>query len=131
MFPPSFIHETLTTSSECAASITHQFDEPLASGFWHREMAVLRRAFDINECWDAFGSLYKSFLGSASARQLLVGRLIPAEVPALVAKEYSRLDRDGDGCIRANELPSEPRGSRHSSRARSSAASRPEKKDST
>ena len=39
--------------------------------------------------------------------------MIPAEVPALVAKEYNRLDRDGDGCIRANELPSEPRGSRH------------------
>jgi hypothetical protein len=113
VFPPSFIHETLATSSECAASITHQFDEPLASGFWHREMNVLRRAFDINECWDAFGALYKAFLSGASARQLLVGRLLPAEMAALAAEEHRRLDRDGDGCVRARELPPEKRGARH------------------
>ena len=63
VFPPSFVHETVTTSEGCAVSVTHQLDAPPAAGRWHAQLRALRRAPDMRRCWARYGALYWRLLG--------------------------------------------------------------------
>ena len=105
VFAPSVIHESVNVDEACAASITYQFDAPLAAKYWDAQLPTVRRAFDVNECWGRFGQLYTAFLGGAPSGSLRNGGLLPADVPALAAADFQRRDADGDGCLRADEMP--------------------------
>ena len=119
VFAPSVIHESVNTDEVCAASITYQFDAPLAAKYWDTQLATVRRAFDVNECWGRFGELYTAFLRGAPPAALRNGGLLPAEVPALAQAEFAKRDADGDGCLRAEEMPaSEGRGRQSTARWR-------------
>jgi len=55
-FPPAFIHESQNIGEECAASITHQYNYPMAAGFFRAWWPRTRRIGDMNECWPKISS---------------------------------------------------------------------------
>ena len=55
-FPPAFVHESQNVGKECAASITHQYNYPMAAGFFRAWWPRTRRIGDMNECWPKISS---------------------------------------------------------------------------
>merc|ERR1712118_653941 len=52
-FPPGTIHETLNLNqgASCAASVTFQFEAPMATRYHRRFFPRVRRTADIHEAW--------------------------------------------------------------------------------
>eukprot|EP00962_Isochrysis_galbana_P035871 scaffold12316_cov113-Isochrysis_galbana.AAC.2 len=110
VFPPGMVHETLTTSEECAVSVTFQFATPPALRHWRNRLATLRRLWDVHECWPRFDVAYAAMLGPNLPRAATqLGGLLPGAVPALAAQRHRQLDADGDGCVANHEMPPPPR----------------------
>lgn len=124
VFPPSFVHETVATSDECAVSVTHQFDRPPAAARWHKQLRALRRAPDMRLCWDRFGELYWGLLGQSPAAAAAdtprvrptAAAMTTAPPPAdavpspddltrLMHARFRALDGNGDGCLSLGEMP--------------------------
>jgi len=106
ILPPGFIHETLATSDECAASITYQFGSPEAGRYWDERSPALRRTWDVEDCHNRFAHFYEQFLDPRGARIAAtgLGGLLPSEAAEQAAASHAQLDADADGCLSEMEL---------------------------
>jgi len=58
LIPPAFVHESKNVGPEdCAPSLTFQFADPVAAGFFRHFYPRLRRLGDFNECWERVSAL--------------------------------------------------------------------------
>ncbi|CAJ1389396.1 unnamed protein product [Effrenium voratum] len=58
LIPPAFVHESKNVGPEdCAPSLTFQFADPAAAGFFRHFHPRLRRLGDFNECWERVAAL--------------------------------------------------------------------------
>lgn len=120
LFPPGTVHETTTTSHECAASITFQFATPPPLLHLDARFPALRRLWDVHECWAQFDLPYASLLAPPASSAALpvrelfflslqLGGLLPVRARRLAVQRHAELDADADGCLSVAELPPPPR----------------------
>jgi len=58
LIPPAFVHESQNVGPEdCAPSLTFQFADPAAAGFFRHFNPRLRRLGDFNECWQRVAAM--------------------------------------------------------------------------
>jgi len=96
-FPPAFIHESTNVGDNCAASITHQYSYPMASGFFRAWWPRTRRIGDMNECWGKISSW-----ANLGRHGVLGQPRTAASVEAL--RLFKAADTNGDGSLAMPEL---------------------------
>lgn len=119
-FPPGTVHETLTLdidadgskrapSDACAASVTFQFDTPMAARFYRRFFPRVRRTADIHESWQLIATwatlqpLRESVQSGEEAGRLARGAMY-AEARELAIRPGNAFDKaDGDRDKRLTE----------------------------
>ncbi|CAE7866169.1 unnamed protein product, partial [Symbiodinium sp. KB8] len=71
LIPPAFVHESKNVGPEaCAPSLTFQFADPVAAGFFRHFHPRLRRLGDFNECWERVAALATFSSSAASSKRL-------------------------------------------------------------
>jgi len=93
-FPPSFVHETTNVGKSCAASITYQYNAPMAAAFFRSFWPRTRRIGDMNECWEKISSW--AALGKPVAAKL--------DAEADAAQLFDQVDANGDGAVTMQEM---------------------------
>eukprot|EP00933_Yihiella_yeosuensis_P014640 TRINITY_DN13045_c0_g1_i3.p1 TRINITY_DN13045_c0_g1~~TRINITY_DN13045_c0_g1_i3.p1 ORF type:complete len:491 (+),score=99.32 TRINITY_DN13045_c0_g1_i3:106-1578(+) len=116
--PPGFIHETRNEAQAgkdgCGASVTFQFDHPMASRMFRNFLPRVRRTADIHEIWnpvaawawlggptpkpEANRKFYKKGHPYAEAKKQVLEKTGPA------GKRFASLDKDKDGVLTHGEL---------------------------
>ena len=99
-FPPGFIHETKNVGDEleCAASITYQYETPLAARYFRMLMSRVHRTADLNGCHATMGDMATVLqLSTTAAQALLAGA---GDAVCLAAHELSSaVDADDNNAI--------------------------------
>lgn len=101
-FPPGMIHETTNIGDVCSASVTYQFDTPLAGGFYRRFFPRIRQTADIHESWVLIHSWAR--LGMKGDQQGQGAPYATAKADKGLEVHFKRLDKNVDGSLSLSEV---------------------------
>merc|ERR1712048_1516926 len=99
-FPPGVVHETLTTSEDCASSVTFQFSAPWSSRYYRRFFPRIRRTADIHESW----YLIENWATLGQTSDKLHNGLAYTEAKKMAPDLFKAVDSNKDGSISFAEL---------------------------
>jgi len=106
-FPPGFIHETLNledSPGSCSASVTFQFERPMAARLYRTFLPRIRRTADIHEAWPILAR-WAALLGDAPKKGLSYEA---AKAQALgsgaAGAAFEAMDSDSNGSLSWQEL---------------------------
>ena len=105
-FPPGFVHETQNVGAGCAASVTYQWDAPVAARYYRTFLRRIHRTGDLGECYGLVDDMATLAQATGAAAELRSGGSAAA-----AARVAAALDADADGELSAGELEQALRGS--------------------
>eukprot|EP00435_Cladocopium_sp_Y103_P056574 s539_g19.t1 len=101
-FPPGMVHETKNVGDACAASVTFQFNEPYAAGFYRTFFPRVRFTADIGESWVIIRDWAR--LGMPGDEKGKGESYRQARQNEDLEKHFQKLDKDRSGSVTLEEL---------------------------